>query len=416
MPLETDPRWRLAERVAASAAFQRSKRARDFLLFVCRRAIEHPELPIRESEIRRVVFGRSKETDDPEDTLVRVQASQLRKRLQMYFSTDGAQETTIIDVPKGSYAPVFKPRPMEAPAVAPAPAAPAPTRPIVFPVLAALFALACLILFVQNRVLRGRPATGAFKVEPSVDRLWRQMFGDGRVYLVLSDGNLTMYQDLLQYQLTLPQYQRQRFVELAEERLPDREKQSWAEQLMNREFTSIADINLARRVVTVDTLQGRGTDVVLARHADPSQFQSQNVILAGSRRANPWLELFEGRLNFRSRFEESGRRAYLDNTVPRDGEAATYQVVWNHVGYCRVAYLPNLGGTRSVLVISGSDMASSDAGSEFITSERWVAPLLDELKPEPDGRIPHFEVLLRTQLLLGTAPNFEKIALRVAGR
>jgi len=65
-----------------------------------------------------------------------------------------------------------------------------------------------------------------------------------------------------------------------------------------------------------------------------------------------------------------------------------------------------------VLIVSGTDMSSSDAGSEFVTSERWVKPLLEDLGAGANERIPYFEVLLRTQLLLGTAPNFERIALR----
>src|SRR5687768_5334827 len=103
MSLETDPRWELAERVAASPSFQRSKRVRDFLLFICRRALQDENAPIREAEIRTAVFGRSPDADDPEDTLVRVQASQLRKRLQVYFATEGAEERMVIEVPKGSY-------------------------------------------------------------------------------------------------------------------------------------------------------------------------------------------------------------------------------------------------------------------------------------------------------------------------
>jgi len=108
---KADPRWQLVERVAASASFQRSKRVRDFLLFACERALEDPATPVREPEIRKAVFGRSHEPDDPDDTLVRVQASQLRKRLLVYFSTEGADETLVIDVPKGSYTPIFQERP-----------------------------------------------------------------------------------------------------------------------------------------------------------------------------------------------------------------------------------------------------------------------------------------------------------------
>ena len=415
---ESDPRWALVLRVAASASFQRSKRVRDFLLFVCERAIEAPHVAIREPEIRRSVFGRTAEADEPEDTLVRVQASQLRKRLQVYFSTEGAAETLVIEVPKGSYTPVFKERPVDRPAV-PEPVAPPPLPARRGPAwLAALAALALAgvtaALFVENRRLRATTAAAApLGTSPTVDRLWRQMFGDSRLYLVLSDSNITMFQDLIRYQLSLPEYQRQQFGDLIATRVPDRAAQVWATQVLNREFTSIADVHLARRVLTVNTMQGRPADVVLARHADATQFQSQNVVLAGPRRANPWLDLYETQLNFRSRFAEGDRRAYLDNTSPLPGEAATYQVVWNHVGYCRVAYLPNAERTHGVLIVSGTDMSSTDAGAEFITSERWVQEMVRDLGTSAGGRIPYFEVLLRAQLVLGgRAPNFERVSLR----
>ncbi len=86
-----------------------------------------PVVAYEEAEIRTAVFGRSPDADDPEDTLVRVQASQLRKRLQVYFATEGADEPTVIEVPKGSYSPVFKPRPPEPlPPPLPPTAVPAP--------------------------------------------------------------------------------------------------------------------------------------------------------------------------------------------------------------------------------------------------------------------------------------------------
>jgi hypothetical protein len=419
MPPQSDPRWKLVERVAASASFQRSKRVRDFLLFICERALDDPNAPIREPDIRKSVFGRSADPEDPEDTLVRVQASQLRKRLQVYFSTEGADEPLLVEVPKGSYTPLFRERPVERPGPAhPGPDVPAPPPPPrwrgrVSAATAAVLAVLCIVLLIQNRRLRATMPETPLSLSPSVDRLWRQMFGDARVYVVLSDSNATMFQDLIKYQLTLPEYQRQHFTALIEERLTDPAARVWATQLMNREFTSVADLHVARRLVTINTLQGRPSDVVVARHVDATRFESHNVVLAGPRRANPWLELYESKLNFRSRFTEGDRRAYLDNTAPQAGESATYQVVWNHAGYCRVAYLPNAAETHGVLILSGTDMSSSDAGSEFITSEHWVKPLLDDLGAKPGERIPYFEALLRAQLILGgSAPNFERISLR----
>jgi hypothetical protein len=42
--------------------------------------------------------------------LVRVQVSQLRKKLQEYFSEEGRDEPLVIEIPKGNYVPVFRPR------------------------------------------------------------------------------------------------------------------------------------------------------------------------------------------------------------------------------------------------------------------------------------------------------------------
>jgi hypothetical protein len=67
------------------------------------------------------------------------------------------------------------------------------------------------------------------------------------------------------------------------------------------------------------------------------------------------------------------------------GEEPRYVVKWDSLGYCRVAYLPNLDATGSILIISGTDLSSSDAGAEFITSERWVRHLRSALAV-PDSK------------------------------
>src|SRR6185436_5554561 len=139
-------------------------------------------------------------------------------------------------------------------------------------ILVAVLAVVSTALAVDARRWRVRATQGtaATVLGPSVDRLWRQMFGDAPVYVVLGDSNLTLFQDTLKYQLSLPEFQRQQFVRIAQERLPAADVPfSW--RLMNREFTSISDANLAHRVARVNALQHRAVDVVLARRADPGQ-------------------------------------------------------------------------------------------------------------------------------------------------
>src|SRR5262245_42214962 len=177
-----DPRWKLVQRVAASAAFRKSRRLQDFLLFVCERALRDADCVVHEQEIGIAVFGRAPDFDSSHDTLVRVQASQLRKRLQQYFSSDGADEAVIIEVPKGRYTPVFRardPLPRVEP-LRPVPLPPArkpvPRRTIALAALGVGLAASCLGLLVQNRRLEQRLSAG-LSPQPAVDRLWEQMFG-----------------------------------------------------------------------------------------------------------------------------------------------------------------------------------------------------------------------------------------------
>jgi hypothetical protein len=109
MPVASHSR-ELLERIAASDRFKKSKRLRDLLLFLGERSLQDPYCTLREQEIGVEVFGRSPDYDTSHDTLVRVHVSQLRKKLQDYFLTEGRKEPLVIEVPKGSYVPVFRPR------------------------------------------------------------------------------------------------------------------------------------------------------------------------------------------------------------------------------------------------------------------------------------------------------------------
>jgi hypothetical protein len=376
-----------------------------------------------------------------EDTLVRVHASRLRKRLQQYFATEGAAEPVVIDIPTHSYMPVFRTRdagPGGVATLATLGAAP-PAEPIVVPVAAdpagvedqraaggtrqrrlalvgsAMFLMLVFCstcLYLDNRGLRRR--LGAGLERPTVDRLWKQMFGNGRpVYLVLADSNLTMLEYVLRRQLSPLEYLRKQF-KVPKGMICDPAASEVVSHLMSRQFTSIADASLTRHLGLLNAVHGVPTYVISAQDAYPHHLKSSHAVLAGSRRSNPWLELFEDRLNFRSRFDEARRVAYLENMDPRPGEQRTYESKLDERGYCRVAYLPNLGGTGSVLILSGTEMASTEAAVDFITSERWLRKVGDRLQVAERGPFPHFEVLLRIHLVAFAAPKFEIVAVRLA--
>src|SRR5258708_36571950 len=107
-----DPRWELVQRVAASTGFRKAARVRDFLLYVCARALEQHTDEITEQQVGTNVFGRPADYNPGDDNVVRAQARVLRTKLEKYFAAvKGHAEPIVITIPKGTYVPVFEPRP-----------------------------------------------------------------------------------------------------------------------------------------------------------------------------------------------------------------------------------------------------------------------------------------------------------------
>src|SRR5437867_2813484 len=104
---ETDLRLAVVHRVASSPLLKESNRLRALFLFRCERALSEPGVVIHEQEVGSKVFGRPPDYDTSEDTLVRVHASRLRKKIQQYFLSEGQHEPIVIEIPKGGYTPVF---------------------------------------------------------------------------------------------------------------------------------------------------------------------------------------------------------------------------------------------------------------------------------------------------------------------
>ena len=253
---------------------------------------------------------------------------------------------------------------------------------------------------------------GSAELTP-VDRLWRQMFSNGRqTSVVIADGSITIVQNLLHRPLRLGEYQGQGTRAALDNGVKDPKEHALGVEILWGYFTSISDVTVARKVAVLNARHELATDFVFARNFDARQAASHNLILAGSRRANPWLGLFEDRLNFQSEFEEEPRRAYFRNRNPAPGEQATYEVQWEVRGYCRVAYLQGLDTNTSVLILSGTDMASSEAGIQFVTSDDGVKQIRSALGLRDTGRVPYFEALLGTDLVASSAPRSTLVVMR----
>src|SRR3954468_8773495 len=104
---------RALQRVLVSPAFLGSKRCQQFLEYVCDKSFAGEASTLKERTIATEVFGRAPESDLGEDTIVRVGAREVRRRLVQYYSTpEGAASAIRIHLPPGSYVPSFQSTPL----------------------------------------------------------------------------------------------------------------------------------------------------------------------------------------------------------------------------------------------------------------------------------------------------------------
>ena len=98
------------ERILASPTFQQGDRLKRFLKFIVLEAVAGRRHELKEYVIGVEVFGKEETFDPRTDPIVRVQARRLRAKLVRYYRDEGRADETVIELPKGGYAPVFKHR------------------------------------------------------------------------------------------------------------------------------------------------------------------------------------------------------------------------------------------------------------------------------------------------------------------
>ena len=148
-------------RVLSSKPFATAARSSRFLSYAIEKTLAGERDGIKELVLGIEVFDRAADFDPKADTIVRVEAGKLRKRLQDYYDSDGIGDPLRIEIPKGSYVPRFQVR-GEEPA---APLSPVPVRSARWWWKSAAAGLIAVFTFIALAIYWNR---GAQPAEPSV--------------------------------------------------------------------------------------------------------------------------------------------------------------------------------------------------------------------------------------------------------
>ena len=95
--------------VLESAQFTRAPKLAQLLSYLCEKLFAGESAHIKEYCIGLEVFQRGESFDQNSDSIVRVEANRLRKRLADYYAGEGAFHRLHIIIPVGQYVPEFEP-------------------------------------------------------------------------------------------------------------------------------------------------------------------------------------------------------------------------------------------------------------------------------------------------------------------
>jgi hypothetical protein len=405
-------------RICAGPQFRRAPKLRDFLHYVADQTLQGQGESLNEQQIGRVVFGRAADYSPSEDNVVRAHARQLRVKLSEYFATTGKNETLVLEIPKGSYVPVFSPKvsvPVAPPVETPGRGQPArlPSG-IVFWVLLAVAVgslAASAFLAVQNSALRRQ--VGTSPAAPVPEPLAWVLDPDRAVSLVVADSCFGLMQDLAGRTASLDEYVNPEFwntIKPASRASSDGDRMM--RRIRSRELTSYADILLTARILRLADPRAK-VSIRYARDLHPRDLNSGNFVLLGSSYTNPWVALYDRRRNFQIQADAASRQTSIVNKQPRPGERNSYPMLGEDgvpgATYGLIAFFPSDGATGNVLIIEGTNMEGTEAAGRLILEPQSARDVLSLAGiPERGHSHPFFEILVETKALAG-APSQTRI-------
>ena len=429
---EVELRSHLAE-IINGAAFKGSHRSQAFLKHIVEHALHGEPADLRERSIGVALFGRPVTYDTADDAIVRVTASDVRKRLLQHYGNTGAESKFRINLPSGSYVPEFcfvpaaalrslgPPVVLEPPAdpVAVPSAAPVALDPVRVGSLRLLSPAG--VILVVCAVALGWWAVERWVVKSnSGDNLIVAAFqGTPRsAQVIVADDALVLMQVLLDRRFTLQEYENLTYLNVPELVQKKELLRFWG-SLSTRQITNVGDLQNANRIAA--DLEARGWDVNIrqARQMHARSFRTGNFVILGSSLSNPWADLFPvNETNFPfDGLPRPGKPELILNRHPLNGEPAKFEVhldpkTGKKITFARVYLLENTAHSGRVLVVAGQSMSATEMSGELLLRNDSTAQIRRMLGLPNIGQLPDLEMVLRVSEQNEIGDSVELVACR----
>lgn len=412
------------DELAEGAAFRGSHRSQQFLRHVIEKALRGSVDELKERTIGIELFHRVPAYDTGEDAIVRVTASDVRRRLLQHYGRCRETSRFRILLPPGSYVPEIEWQPAAASAVearpllaarsdGPAlaagissPEAPIDPRRNRWPVVAVAVVFGLLLVIATLVSRRGEVSSRtAAEVLP-----WKAIFRPGHtVQLITSDPNLEQLQELIGSDISVSDYANERYVDALQALTPV--QQQFYQFYLHADEAAAVDTPLAVSIARLapDSVP---VEVRSARTLRVSDMQTGNsLVLIGSPRSNPWFDFFENQLDFRFVFSKNLNQEIIQNLHPRPGERAIYSPTARGFGtgesFAIIALVHDPNQSGQVLLLAGADGEGTEAAGHLVTDLPRLHRALDFCHVPHGAPLQDFELLVRLDTMAGSPGTVE---------
>jgi hypothetical protein len=437
-PAELSPKQLAAVRshlqeVLSSDAFMGSHRAQHFLQLVVEHALAGELDSLKERMLGVEMFGRPIDYDTGNDAVVRVKASEVRRRLAQYYQGLTTQPIVQLELPAGSYAPQFHwargnslSTPIEAANFQTAPVSGQfQTDPAVVTETSTVTRWKWKTWTTRLSLLAGLCATtfslGWFAaVRLSIPHrdlealhpLWATLFdGKRNTYIVPADVGLDLLEGFSRSPMSLADYMKGGYLELQ----PTGADPGGAKGLQSQRITSFADAQIIADLAGLPEYAPHRTFLRFPRDLRLDDLKNSNAVLNGSVGSNPWSTIADNSTNFHIVYRQGRQSATIINDRPQPGEQGSYESHWNdpaHETFALIAFLPNMDANGHLLLLQGLDVAGTQAAAETLFDTVAMASILQRAT-RSDGSIRPFEVLVRSTSINWNSTDSQIIASRI---
>jgi hypothetical protein len=406
------------DRLVGSHTLHGSESLCKLLRYLAKHALDQPGVSLKEYQIATEVFGRQDDFDPQVDSAVRVQAGRLRSKLAEYYASEGAEDTIIVELPKGMYVLSFHPRSSgNGRGVRPAGgsgqeglhegAAAIRTSPrwgIVAGVLGALL-LAALVA-IGGLLGTRRSASAASGTNGDSAPAALQIFWHG--FLTSSDEPWVIFSNAA-------------FVGHPDTGLRYYDAKRDTNAVIFDHYTGVGEVLAVHNLDIVFESLHQRIRVKRGSLFSLDDAKNNDLIFIGSPSENLTLLEIPGTKDFVFREVPSGpRKGNMEvmNVHPERGEATSFLATAANQplieDYAVVALVRGLNPAHSQLILAGTTTIGTQAAVEYVTRQSFVEELLQRLGVAQASELKPFEALLRVKVARGVPVGTELVALRKA--